>query len=31
VKDHVEDFQIHAIPSQNPQLFTDEHNIWVDE
>ena len=31
VKDYVQDFQIHAIPAQNPQVFTSEHNIWVDQ
>jgi peptide/nickel transport system substrate-binding protein len=31
VKEYVNDFQIHAIPAQNPQIFTSEHNIWVDQ
>ena len=31
VKDYVKDFQIHSIPAQNPQIFTSEHNIWVDK
>ncbi|MWG33510.1 ABC transporter substrate-binding protein, partial [Halomarina oriensis] len=29
-RDDVMDFQIHAVPSQNPQVFTSEHNIWLD-